>query len=361
MKKVIEIVTVLMVLGLATQVTNADYVFGIPENLGSTVNSSAMDGVPSMSADGLELFFNSNRAGGVGEFDLWVTMRPTLEDSWEEPINLGSIVNTTDHDSAPFISPDGLSLYFESTRPGGYGGWDIWVTTRATRADEWSKPINLGPPINTSTDDRSGSISPDGLTFFFSSSRTGGSGSTDLWISTRDTTNDPWGEPVNLGSTVNSSSVEDWPSISSDGRMLLFMSNRASGYGFFDIWMITRSTADDEWSTPVNLGSTMNTSDFDGTASVSSDGSTLLFMSGRSGGIGSFDIWQASIDPVVDLNSDGIVDSIDMCIIVDNWGTDNPLCDIGPMPWGDGVVDVEDLIVLAEHLFEEFPLADSIE
>jgi hypothetical protein len=73
--------------------------------------------------------------------------------------------------------------------------------------------------------------------------------------------------------------------------------------------------------------------------------------------VGSDDLWQVSIDPIVDLNGDGIVDSADMCIIVDNWGTNNSLCDIGPTPLGDGIVDVQDLIVLAEHLFEEvFPI-----
>jgi hypothetical protein len=70
------------------------------------------------------------------------------------------------------------------------------------------------------------------------------------------------------------------------------------------------------------------------------------------------DIWEVSIEPVVDLNGDGVVDAADMCIIVDNWGTDNPLCDIGPKPWGDGIVDVQDLIVIAEHLFEEVPLVE---
>jgi hypothetical protein len=65
--------------------------------------------------------------------------------------------------------------------------------------------------------------------------------------------------------------------------------------------------------------------------------------------------------PIVDFNGDGIVDAEDLCIMVDYWGTDEPLCDIGPMPWGDGVVDVEDLIVLAEHLFEEFPPVESDE
>jgi len=70
------------------------------------------------------------------------------------------------------------------------------------------------------------------------------------------------------------------------------------------------------------------------------------------------DIWQVSIEPVVDLNSDGIVDAADMCIIVDNWHTENTLCDIAPAPLGDGFVDVQDLIVLAEHLFEEIPPAE---
>ena len=88
---------------------------------------------------------------------------------------------------------------------------------------------------------------------------------------------------------------------------------------------------------------------------ISADRSTLFFSSQRPGEYGNSDIWQVSIEPIVDLNDDGIVDSADMCIIVDNWGTDEPLCDIGPMPWGDGIVDVQDLIVLAEHLFEEFP------
>jgi len=68
---------------------------------------------------------------------------------------------------------------------------------------------------------------------------------------------------------------------------------------------------------------------------------------------GNSDLWEVEVIPIVDFNSDGIVDAADVCIMVDNWGTDNPLCDIGPTPFGDGVVDVKDLIILAEHLFEE--------
>ena len=73
----------------------------------------------------------------------------------------------------------------------------------------------------------------------------------------------------------------------------------------------------------------------------------------RPGGHGELDIWQASVEPIVDLNGDGIVDAADMCIVVDHWGEDYSLCDIGPTPFGDGIVDVQDLIILAEHLFEE--------
>ena len=105
----------------------------------------------------------------------------------------------------------------------------------------------------------------------------------------------------------------------------------------------------------MNLGPEVNSSSSEGNPGISANGSTLYFASNRSGGSGGVDIWQAPILPIVDLNADGIVDSADLTIIVDHWGTDEPLCDIGPMPWGDGIVDVQDLIVLAEHLFEEIP------
>jgi len=89
----------------------------------------------------------------------------------------------------------------------------------------------------------------------------------------------------------------------------------------------------------------------EGIPSLSPDQKTLYV--GIEGG--GWDVYEVPIVPIVDLNSDGIVDAADMCIIVDHWGTDEPLCDIGPMPWGDGIVDVQDLVVLAEHLFEEIP------
>jgi Tol biopolymer transport system component len=338
---------------------NADFTFGTPTNLGLTVNSSAEEAEPSISADGLSLFFSSNRPGGSGNWDIWVATRVTTDGNWGVPVNLGPTVNSSAHDLQVTISADGLELYFASKRSDGFGTYDAWVTRRAAEGDDWAPPVNLGSPINTSSKDFA-TISADGLELYITSNCPGSFGSTDLWVSTRATTENDWGTPLNLGTTVNSPYSEGRPKISADGLMLFFSDGttdqRPDGFGNSDIWMTMRKKRDAEWSEPVNLGPAVNTPYIDRGASPSADGSTLYFCSNRPSGKGEFlDLWQVSIDPVVDLNVDGIVDSADMCIIVDNWGTNEPLCDIGPMPWGDGIVDVQDLIVAAEHLFEEIP------
>ena len=342
---------------ISTGKANADFTFGEPVNMGSTVNSSAWDGGPSISADGLTLFFDSFRPGGAGGQDLWVTTRETTDDEWGEPVNLGRTVNSSAHEWQPSISTDGLSLYFGV-------GWNLWITTRETRDDAWGTPVNLGSTINSSSWELAPSISSDELSLFFSSNRSGGSGGQDIWVSTRETKNNPWGTPVNLGPIVNSSDDDVAPSISSDGLSLFFIdypNTRPGGYGGPDLWVTMRATTNDPWSTPMNLGSTVNSASRDDAPEISTDGFTLYFPSNRSGGAGDMDLWQVSIEPVVDLNADGIVDAADMCIIVDYWGTDEPLCDIGPTPLGDGIVDVQDLIVLAEHLFEEYPPVEPVE
>ena len=337
----------------------ADFTFGEPTNLGPTVNSSVRDFGPTSSADGLSLYFDCERLGGYGDKDLWVTTRPTTENPWGEPVNLGSTVNGSYADVAPSITADDLSLFFVSRRPGGFGERDVWVTTRPTIDDPWSEPVNLGPPINTSYRETGVCISADGLELYFNSDRPVGSGGADLWVATRSTVEDDWDTPLNLGPTFNTSFNDGGPNISTDGLCLFFQLYGA--VDGFDIWMSTRSHKEHPWGIPINLGLTVNSSVPDLQPEISSDGSTLYFCSERPGGSGSADIWQAPIIPIVDLNGDGIVDAADMCIMIDYWGTDEPLCDIGPMPWGDGIVDVQDLIVLAEHLFEEYPPVEPIE
>jgi len=351
-----------VLLGLSGSDVKADFVVSSPTNLGDIVNSSVQDFGPCISTDGLELYFSSRRSGGLGIYDLWVVTRETTDDDWSMPVNLGSTVNSSSVDVGPNISADGLSLYFSSTRDGGIdGSEDIYVSTRITTEDPWGEPLNLGSIVNGPYADAEPSISGDGLSLYFHSMRDDGYGITDIYVTTRVSKDDTWETPVNLGSTINSSDWDWAPEVQIDGLSLIFGSDRPGGFGDDDIYMSTRPTKDNPWGEPFNLGSAVNTSDQEARPSISADGRALYFYSNRAGGIGKTDLWQVSIDPVVDLNSDGIVDAADMCIMVEHWGTDNSLCDIGPMPWGDGVVDVQDLIVLAEHLFQEIPPAEPVE
>ena len=336
----------------------ADFTFGDPINLGVPVNSSYDECLPSISADGLSLYFSgwsNNRPYGYGEIDIWLSTRDSIDDDWGEPVNAGPAINTSVKDYGPCISPDGLALYFTSNRDGGYGIWDLWVTTRATTEDLWGEPNNLGPTVNSEYEQVYPSLSADGLSLYFASTRAGGAGGYDLWMTTRETTSDAWGEPVNLGPSVNSSAFDMAPSISSDGRVLFFW--RSAGAN--EIWMTTRATTQDDWEPAVKLEPPTNTLlRRDGTPNLSADGSTLYFASDRLPSQGGIDLYQVPIIPIVDFNGDDITDLVDLVTLTDNWGTDNMLYDIGPMPWGDGVVDIEDLKVFITH-WEEENMADS--
>ena len=118
------------------------------KNLGSRINSESWDAQPSLSADGKRLFFSSERPGGYGKRDIYVS---TLNDnmSWSEPKNLGDVINTNGNDEAPFIHPDGVTLYFTSDGHIGMGDKDIFMAKYDPVSDKWSIPVNLGYPINT--------------------------------------------------------------------------------------------------------------------------------------------------------------------------------------------------------------------
>jgi len=335
-------------------VAKADFIFSTPIKLGPAVNSSAADGDTSISDDGLELFFEGRRPDGYGKGDIYVSTRETTSEPWGQAVNLGPPVNGSEWDNTPDISSDGLTLYFTSTRS---GNWDLWVTTRATKDDPWEEPVNLGQTVNSSAEDFAPSISGDSLSLYFASNRPGGLGLRDIWVTRRATVSEPWGEPVNLGPAVNSSHEEAMPDISADGLTLFFCDymggpHRPGGYGGQDIWVSTRASTNDPWGESVNLGTIVNSSSWEFSPNISADGSTFYFTSDRGGAdiLQVVDIWQVRILPVVDFNADGIVDSADVCMMVDHWHTDEPLYDIAPMPFGDGIVDVKDLVLLAEHL-----------
>jgi len=358
------LVGILVAIVIGQESANADFTFGEPVNLGPPFNSPSREVSFFMSADGLEVYVSSERSGGLGYIDMWRSTRENADDPWGPLVNVQEI-NSRYNESFPCLSADGLTLYFSDwyrgwnaadDRPGGVGRRDLWMCTRASRNDPWGTPVNMGAPLNSGSTDMCPIISHDGLTFIFASRyRSGGLGNFDLWMSTRPAAEGDWAAPVNMGPAVNSSAYDGDGCLSTDGLALFFASDRPGGRGSYDIWMTTRPSQAAAWSPPVNLGPPINTSGMEGIPSLSPDQKTLYFGSDQPGGIGGFDLYEVPIMPIVDLNSDGIVDAADMCIIVDNWGTDEPLCDIGPMPWGDGIVDVQDLVVLSEHLFEEVP------
>jgi Tol biopolymer transport system component len=264
-------------------------------------------------------------------------------------VNLGPTLNSAAWEHTLNLSPDSLSLYFSSDRPGGSGQMDMWVATRPDTDSPWGKPVNLGPTVNSSAWDLSARESADGLTLLFHSQRGGGLGGQDIWTSTRATKNDPWGEPVNVGAPVNSSGNDGEAVMTLDGLTLFFDSDRAGGVGTDDLWVTTRRTTSDPWGLPINLGRSVNTPATEWLGSVSADGSTLYFASDRPTAWGPCSIYQTTISPVVDFNGDGKVDEIEVQLLLENWGQDEPLCDIGPTALGDGVVDMQDLAVLTRY------------
>ncbi len=336
---------VVVVLGTTSNV-RADFTFGEPVKFGS-VHVLPTDDIDCFSSDGLEMYID--RWLSADNIDLYVLTRASVDDDWGPAVSLGPAVNSAQNDWLASISTDGLTLYFQSSRPGGFGSGDIYMTTRASRSAPWGPAVNLGPPINTSAIDANVWIPANGLELYFMSSRPGGYGGWDIYVTKRATAKDPWGEPANLGPVVNSAYNEDGVGLSPDGLLLMFDDNaspRPGGYGNSDFWMTRRASLSDPWQTPVNLGPKVNGPGLDFLPRISLDGRTLYFGSNRSS---PWDSWQAPIIPMVDFNGDEKVDIQDLLRLIESWGKDDPAVDIGPLPWGDGKVDAKDLEVLMSY------------
>lgn len=146
--------------------------------MGAAINTSYRERQPSLSNDGKMLFFESNRPGGLGGSDIWVSYRQA-NGTWSNAKNLGGPINTTEDDESPFLHPDGETLYFMSKGNPGMGGFDLYKSQ--LQADgSWSKPVNLGYPINTKADEGAIVVTLDGTTAYFTSSQRDGKG-TDIF------------------------------------------------------------------------------------------------------------------------------------------------------------------------------------
>jgi Tol biopolymer transport system component len=167
---------VVFIAALSATLANARLPFGPARNVGEAINTPSIEVGPTLSADGLTVYFVSDRPGGYsGTAELWMSTRTTTRDPWQTAVNVGPPVNS--HSAAsPSISADGLELFFDTgirVRPGGQGGGDIWFARRATTASNWNEPENLGPVVNSSANDGVPKLSRDGSTLFFSSNRRG--------------------------------------------------------------------------------------------------------------------------------------------------------------------------------------------
>lgn len=170
------------------------------------VNTEFNEGAQSITADGNYLVYTAcDRPDGAGSCDLYYSER-NERGNWTAPRNLGPEVNTRDYEAQPSISADGALLFFASRRPGGLGGADLYLCARLS-SGKWSRPVNLGPTVNTKGNEQYPFWSPDGATLYFTSNGHPGLGGDDLFRSGLSPEN-KWLEPVNLGYPINTAADE---------------------------------------------------------------------------------------------------------------------------------------------------------
>jgi TolB protein len=272
-----------------------------PQNLGASVNSAANEQHPALSPDGLSLYFSSDRSGGAGGFDLWVSRRSTPTSAWQTPVPIAAL-NSSASEFAPAFDPTGHWLFFGSERDGGCGGRDLWLSYRSNRRDDlgWKPPISLGCGLSWPGFDDGPTYFRDDRTglgvLFFISDRPGGAGGRDVWMAShRD--GGPFDAPVNV-TELNSAADDSRAMVSADGLEFIFTSQRVGSIPSgttpsSDLWTATRSSTAAAWSAPVNLA-TLNTSATEAAPALSRDQTTLFFNSNRPGGEGGLDLYFAA-------------------------------------------------------------------
>lgn len=203
------------------------------KNIGKPINTLGNEGAQTMTADGTMLFFTAcERPDGFGSCDIYYSFKKG--NKWTVPRNVGRPINTRYWESQPAVSADGRELYFISNRPGGYGKTDIWVSTLDSYG-EWTQPRNLGNIINTEDEELSPFIHADNNTMYFASKGWMGMGGSDIFVSRRDT-GIVWSEPKNIGYPINTHQDESDIRVAAKGDLAYFSSDRLEGEGGIDIY-----------------------------------------------------------------------------------------------------------------------------
>jgi outer membrane protein OmpA-like peptidoglycan-associated protein len=264
-------------------------------NLGPQVNSKYPDYVPAISADETTLLFTSRRDNTTGKEkadddqyyeDIYISHKVN-DSTWTLAEGLKDGINTNSHDACVGISPDGQEMYIYRVTP--HDGGDLFSSD--LKGTVWSAPKALGPNINTTAWEPSASITADDKVLFFTSSRKGGFGGRDIYMSKRLVSGE-WGPAIHLGAKINTKYEEDSPFIHADGKTLYFSSKGHKSMGGFDIFSCTINPETGEILTdPVNIGYPINTADDDVFFVWSADNKRAYFSSAREGGYGDKDLY----------------------------------------------------------------------
>ena len=253
--------------------TIKNYLFN-PQNMGDSINSTALEYLPSLTVDGNKMIFNKRINGDEDFYE-----SDKINGVWQKAKPIAGKLNTNFNEGAQNISQDGKWLIFTGCNyPEGLGSCDLYISYK-NKNGEWSEAENMGRDINTDAWESAPSLSPDKRDLYFSSTRPGGYGGSDIWVSHK-TENGRWQKPVNLGPTINTNGDDGCPFIHADNQTLYFNSNGHAGYGLSDLF-VTRKNEKGEWQTPTNLGYPINTIDDEGSLVVSADGKTAFYASDK--------------------------------------------------------------------------------
>ncbi len=196
------------------------------------VNSTDNEGAQCISRDGRIMIFTAcGRPDGLGRCDLYISLRHGNQ--WTTPRNIGPSVNSAAWESQPSLSMDGNTLYFVSDRKGGYGGTDIWMST--LQEGVWSKPKNLGSAVNSAGNETSPFIHYDNQTLYFASDGHIGMGGSDIFLC-RKQGDDTWSAPENLGYPINTAGDESGLIVNAEGNIAYFSSDQYGGMGKQDLY-----------------------------------------------------------------------------------------------------------------------------